>query len=170
MPSNEAPSANSLPTGLLKSWSGQTENLAVEFYRLKVAHEAAGLAHLQEQRNSVLRLVQLNQNRAYGRAPDAGLPETTRMNGGGIHVGDVYLQHPPQPQPAGGMITMLPAPAPAANPLAKYLVGAAAAAAGLGAGLGLPALMKPSPTPIVEPAPLPSGQDTIGILELDKEG
>lgn len=134
------------------------------WYRLKLADRAASLQHQQTQRQSVARLVQLNQNRAYGLMPDSGLAEATNMAPGGIHIGDIVM---PQPQPP------IMAAAPAASPqpastLTKLAIGAAAAAAGLGAGLGLPQLLSREPPAVVQPAEPSIDTDTIGILEPDR--
>lgn len=137
------------------------------FYRLKLADRAASLQHQQTQRQSVARLVQLNQNKAFGLMPDAGLPEVQSMGPGGIHIGDIVM-----PQPATQMMTAAPAPAPATQPagtLTKLAIGAAAAAAGMGAGLGLPQLFDRDPPAVVQPAEPQVDRDTIGVLEPDRE-
>lgn len=141
------------------------QQLAMAWYRLKLADRAASLQHQQTQRQSVARLVQLNQNKAFGMMPDAGLPEGASMAPGGIHIGDIVM---PQPQPPV-MAAAPAAPPQQASTLTKLAIGAAAAAAGLGAGLGLPQLLDREPPAVVQPAEPHVDTDTIGVLEPDRE-
>ena len=141
--------------------------IAAEFYRLKAAAEAASLQHLQEQRQSVRRLVQLQQNKAFGLPTDVGL-EAMRTPGS-IHVGDIYAQ------PASPTASALIQPGelrPQASPLAKLAVGAAAAAAGLGipvgAGLAVSQLGTDDQPVAVQSDDSHPSVDTIGVLEPDR--
>lgn len=157
MPSQTGASMTGLPTPP-PNWQA---SLASQFYRLKVAHEAAGLQNLQENRESVRRLVTLTQNRAFDLEPQTGL-SSMEQSRGAIHVGDIFTQAPQLPA--------TPAALPAqrgVSPLAKVAVGLAALGGALGVpigtGLVVSELMnKPQP---VAPAP---DVDTIGVLEPDR--
>lgn len=138
--------------------------LAATWWKVKIAHEAASLDHLRQAQESTRRLVHLNQNRAFGLKPDAGLQEAEIMRGG-VHIGDVIIQQPGRsPEP-----TALPAvleSTSSGGALGKLAIAGALALGGAGAGLSAWQALRPEePPPVVE---LPAYTDTIGILEPDR--
>ena len=156
-----------MPAEISKTGSGSTPpmELAATWWKVKIAHEAASLENLMQARASTQRLVHLNQNKAFGLKPDAGLQEAETMRGGGVHIGDVIIQQPGRsPEP-----TALPAvleSTSSGSTLGKLAIAGALALGGAGAGLGAWQALRPEePPPVVE---LPADRDTIGILEPDR--